>query len=660
MTIKTRLIITAIITLVLAFLVSYTLFFTTAELKEEIEELKMADEILKGIFELNVISSNFLLYHEQRAKEQWRSRYDSISEFIQPEKYGTSKESLILAELDKNYQKMKQVFDDLGRLYDRESIYSLELENRLTSQLLLLSQEVFIRASSLNKEVRSEVTVQVEKLLLIVTRTIIVFVLIITFGIWLIIKMIVRPIAKLQKGIEIVGQGKLDYKIDIKSKDEIGQLATAFNIMAEEISASQSNLEDKVEARTEELEEKKQSLEKQQQAILNILEDIEEEKSNVNSEKDKIDAILNSIGDGVFVVDSLFRIFVFNKHAVSISGFSEDEIVGKVYNKVLNFVNERDGESRNEFVIRAMEGNKVLELPMYCGLKHKDGKTITAVAATASPLNDKNGNIIGCVVVFRDTTKERQIDKTKTEFVSLASHQLRTPLSTINWYAEMLLAGDAGKLTKNQKTYLNEIYTGNQRMVSLVNALLNTSRIELGTFAVNPKSMDFVAEAQSVLKELEPEIQAKKLVVNTEFAKLPKITADPDLIRIIFHNLFTNAVKYTPEGGKVDLSISMNNGSIEVQVSDSGYGIPKKQQDEIFTKLFRADNVKEKDTTGTGLGLYIVKSILDHSGGKIWFESPTIVEKTSAGKEEGKGTTFYVTLPKTGMVKKKGPKKLDI
>jgi PAS domain S-box-containing protein len=256
---------------------------------------------------------------------------------------------------------------------------------------------------------------------------------------------------------------------------------------------------------------------------------------------------------------------------------------------------------------------------------------------------DSSQKLIGGVTIFQDITERKGIEKTKTDFVSLASHQLRTPLSTINWYTEMLLAGDAGKVSDEQKKYLTEIHTGNQRMVELVNALLNASQFELGVFNIEPELTDVVVLMQSVIKEQEPQIKAKKQHIETEFAKdIPTIPVDHKLLRMVFQNLLSNAVKYTPDDGNVKIFISLDKDkNILFKVSDTGYGIPKNQQDKMFTKLFRADNVREKDTSGTGLGLYIIKLIVERFGGKIWFES-----------EENKGTTFYITLPIEGIKKK--------
>src|SRR3989338_4600056 len=174
--------------------------------------------------------------------------------------------------------------------------------------------------------------------------------------------------------------------------------------------------------------------------------------------------------------------------------------------------------------------------------------------ATPVVLNKK---VIGTIKIFRDITYEREIDKAKTEFVSLASHQLRTPLSTVNWYAEMLLAGDAGELNPNQKKYLDEVYRSNQRMVELVNALLDVSSLELGTFALDPQSVDVRELAQSVIDEQMPQINAKKIIFSFSYAEdITLMQADPKLLRMVFQNLLSNAIKYTADGGKINAVIS--------------------------------------------------------------------------------------------------------
>ena len=279
-------------------------------------------------------------------------------------------------------------------------------------------------------------------------------------------------------------------------------------------------------------------------------------------------------------------------------------------------------------------------------VKAKNGR-LFPMAMTIAPLLAK-GEVSGAIILFRDITKDREIDQAKTEFVSLASHQLKTPLSAINWYSEMVLEEEVGPLNAKQKEYLKNLYDANRRMVELVNSLLNVSRIDLGAFAVEPSLTNFSAVADEVLIELKPQIELKKLRLDKEYDKqVPPINADPKLLRIIFQNLLSNAVKYTAPNGVIGLALKKEGENVLIRVTDTGYGIPAADQGKIFTKLFRADNIRDKEAEGTGLGLYIVKAVVEAGGGRIWFDSL-----------EGRGTSFFITLPLAGMKKKAGVKGL--
>lgn len=354
-------------------------------------------------------------------------------------------------------------------------------------------------------------------------------------------------------------------------------------------------------------------------------------------------AVLLSIGDGLIATNEKGEIILINKTAEKLLGNESDEVVGKSY-KEISLLKDAKGTMVSidkHPVNMALKTGAITTGTIYYNVRKDGTKFPVSITVTPVILGTK---VIGTIKIFRDITYEREIDKAKTEFVSLASHQLRTPLSTVNWYTEMLLAGDVGELNEKQKKYLDEVYNSNQRMVELVNALLDVSRLELGTFVIEPKLTDICKLAQNVINEQRPQIDTKKIrfTFHCENEKM-LLQADPKLLRMVIQNVLSNSVKYTQEGGKVKLSITVQDKkNILLRTSDNGYGIPKNQHSEIFTKLFRADNVRDKDTNGTGLGLYIVKSIVENSGGKIWFESP----------KENEGTTFYVTMPIKGLEKK--------
>jgi len=388
----------------------------------------------------------------------------------------------------------------------------------------------------------------------------------------------------------------------------------------------------------------KERLEKQRTAILNVLEDIAVEKEKFEKLEKKFEDIARSSSDFLWEIDDENKYTYASGHIKEILGYEPEEIIGKTPFDLMEA--EEAKRIKKIFALRSKERKPIINLKNWNIGK---GKQKVCLLTNGIPIVDKHGIFRGYRGADKNITEQEQIDQAKTEFVSLASHQLRTPLTAISWYTEMVLSEDAGKLTPEQKKYLQEVYKGNKRMIDLVNSLLNVSRLELGTFMVEPEMADLREIADDMIKELEHRMKKKNISFSKKYDNnLPKIKVDVKLITVVFQNLLSNAVKYTPEKGKISLSIEKEEPNVLINVTDTGYGIPKEQQNKIFSKLFRADNVTQKDTEGTGLGLYIVKSIVDNAGGKIWFES-----------EEDKGTTFFVQLPLSGMKAKKGTKKLN-
>lgn len=376
-----------------------------------------------------------------------------------------------------------------------------------------------------------------------------------------------------------------------------------------------------------------------------IVEELELAKKRIESEKVRDEALLESIGDGVVATDREGVIIFINKVAQEMLSWGQD-IVGKKLGEV-SLLADVDGKHvsvENHPLHRCIETRRKAATKDYHFVRKDKIDLSVYISATPVILNNE---VVGAIEVFRDITKEQEVDRAKSEFVSLASHQLRTPLSTVSWYAEMLLDGDAGKLNIEQRKYIEQIYESNHRMIDLVNSLLNVSRIELGTFEIRPEKINLAETADSILAELRQQINQRGVRIIKKYEQdLPAVKADHNLARVVLQNLLSNAVKYTSEKGFVEIEMFSRGKDVLVRVADNGCGIPKNQQEKIFTKLFRADNVKELVTDGNGLGLYIVKSIIEQSGGKIWFES-----------EEGRGTTFYVSFP-FEIIPKKGRTKI--
>lgn len=460
------------------------------------------------------------------------------------------------------------------------------------------------------------------------------------------IKKILAPLNKLSIVAQKIGEEDFSQRANINTNDEIGFLANTLNKTAEKLKNSYSYLQRKIDNRTKALQKNVDELEETQIAMVYVLKRVSKEKEKLDIMADdlkKFKLAVDNVSEHIIITDIDAKVIYANQAVEKITGFTQKEIIGK--NPSL-WGKQMEDDFYKNFWKTIKEDKKIFSGEITN--KRKNGEIYTAVVQVVPILNKKN-EVIFFVGLERDVTQEREVDKAKTEFVSLASHQLRTPLTSIGWYAEMLLSGDAGRLTKKQKIFIDEIYQGNKRMSDLVGALLNVSRIELGTFPIDPELIDLKKISKRIIKELKPLSKEKKIKISEKYnMELTKVNVDPKLIGIVFQNLLSNALKYTPEKGKINLSITQQGTYILVKVEDNGYGIPVKEQDKIFQKLYRAQNVQAKDVEGTGLGLYIIKSIVETGGGKIWFESV-----------ENKGTIFHVTIPLSGMKAKKGTKRLN-
>lgn len=233
-------------------------------------------------------------------------------------------------------------------------------------------------------------------------------------------------------------------------------------------------------------------------------------------------------------------------------------------------------------------------------------------------------------------TKLREIDEAKDEFVSMASHQLRTPLTVIKGYLSMLLEGDMGKVTKQQKDTIQTAYDGAERMVFLIGDLLNVSRLQTGKFQIENQSTDLSAVIDHEVSHLQESAANHQLKLTYDKPKdFPKLMLDETKIRQVIMNFVDNAIYYTPAGGSIDVKLEEGAHDISFTVTDTGLGVPKSEQHHLFNKFYRAGNARKARPDGTGLGLYMAKKIIIAQGGALIFKS-----------EEGKGSTFGFRIPK--------------
>ncbi len=382
-----------------------------------------------------------------------------------------------------------------------------------------------------------------------------------------------------------------------------------------------------------ELDKKVKELKRSEMAMLKAFSDLKEGKRALESEKNRTSAIIENIIDPIIVLNNKNKIELLNQSARTVFNFNEGyakvEIDSKNNFSMKNF-KSIIGSDYKVFIIPEQEnGDKNEELVIEIG-----GQETTYRVVTAKVI-DKNKKHLGIMKIFYNLTREKILDKLKSEFISIAAHQLRTPLSAIKWVIKMILDGDAGELTEDQEQLLKKGYKSNERIIVLVNDMLNVSRIEEGRFGYNIQKDDLTKVLDNILESLVELINKKsiKLTVSKE-PDFPLLNIDAKKMTLVLQNLIENAIKYSPEHGKISIKMRKDEKFVKVIIKDNGIGIPEADKKKLFSKFYRAENALRLQTEGSGLGLFIVKNIVKKHGGDINFES-----------EEGVGTKFIITLP---------------
>lgn len=474
---------------------------------------------------------------------------------------------------------------------------------------------------------------------------------VVTLGVLISILFVRRPLAHLQRIVlaaERVSEGDLDTQVSVNTKDEIGYLASIFNTMVSSLRTAKNELE----LSRREVEEKAASLEKdvvihQQQekfleeskkATLNLLEDSWRAKEKLEEEGNKLETILASVGDGLLLIDPEYKIVLVNTKLLEIFSMSREELLDQDLRTIMKIYKKKEYLDVGKWPIEEMFLTKkafttTLEDNFYITTKGRVSQL--PVTLSIAPLL---GRFTGAVIVIRDVTADSELDEAKSGFISVASHQLRTPLTSIRWYSEMLLSLDAGPLNETQKDFMNEVHGGAERLYQTVDLLLGISRVESGKMKADRKPIDLGVFTGEITKELAPQIDEKELALTVVAPdRAPVIVwLDSLTLRQVILNLISNAIRYTNDKGTVEIkwNISEDGREIVYSVRDNGIGIPEAQRGRIFSKFFRAENARAQVPDGSGLGLALVKDLVVSWGGRVWFES-----------EEGKGTTFFFTVP---------------
>lgn len=371
------------------------------------------------------------------------------------------------------------------------------------------------------------------------------------------------------------------------------------------------------------------------EAMLNVMEDLEKAKSIIEIEKAKDEAMLASIGEGMIAVDTRGRVMMMNSMAEEMLGWKIAQLKDK---RITQF--RLEDERGNLIPLRKRPTTIALSTSESIRATYffvKKDKTRFPMVITATPIK-LEGKTIGLVEIIRDITHELEIDRAKSEFVSLASHQLRTPLGIIKWYLEALVDTEYyRKAPKVIRTYIDEISKSNEQVLSLVRDLLSVSRIEQEQVKNMPTIIDLSTTIADIVKQMQLIAHKKRVAISfrADEVCMPHISIDSLRLHEVVENLVGNAVEYTLPGGSVDVSLHQRDDAYLISVKDTGIGISPSDQKKLFVKFFRSAKAVAHNPEGSGLGLYVVKSYAEGWGGKVSVESA-----------EHKGSTFTLSLPK--------------
>jgi PAS domain S-box-containing protein len=365
----------------------------------------------------------------------------------------------------------------------------------------------------------------------------------------------------------------------------------------------------------------------------NRKEDLESDIAQLENDKQEIKTLLESLSDGMFVVNAENRVTFFNKAATTILGIlpQDDKVLGRDINDFLPTV----GPKGPEAITRESFGG--LAQSIRNDLRVVKSDRVIKLHTNVSPVIAAQGKLEGGIIFFRDITKEKQIDEQRAEFNAIASHELRTPLTVIEGYLYFILdPASKAKYDTTTKEYIEKAHTASQDLIRLITDILTVVKAEEDDLSVQLRKIEPNSFVKDVVDSYFDQATAKGIGLkykSTTIKKIPEILSDPVKLKEMVGNLIGNAIKFT-EKGTVTVELGLLEKELIVSVIDTGIGIEAEDQKLIFDKFYRSENWKTRKTSGTGLGLYIVKTLAERLGGRVGVQSDT-----------GKGSKFFFTLP---------------
>jgi PAS domain S-box-containing protein len=435
------------------------------------------------------------------------------------------------------------------------------------------------------------------------------------FSIFNIAQSITRPIRLLQSGAQEFGKGNMKINIDVHTGDELEELATSFNTMADQVARLFENL-------------KKQETE------------LQKEKDTIFAERNKLKVIISAITDAVIAVDLNRNIITFNRAAEEMTNLFERDVINKPIEEIITLINGENELKTTDYCPINSDPEKKENIVAWKNIIMKVGKKSLPINLISGMIKDGSSINLGTILTIHDISHDKELEDMKLDFVSMAAHELRTPITSIRGYTSML-AEEINEATVEGKeewvNLLSRVSISSEQLLALVENLLNVTKIEKGVLSIACKAENWAQCIYEIADVLKERAKNKNISLTVNEIK-PDLLAYVDKMRIneVTTNLITNAINYTPTGGAIVINVRLSNDKqwIETSVKDNGQGIPVKAQSHLFEKFFRVSGPLEQGSKGNGLGLYISKSIVSMHGGKIWVIS-----------DAGKGAEFIFSVP---------------
>ncbi len=609
MKISTRLRLAIFVPAVMALAIIITLVFSYREMIKTQESGDTIRQIRSSITELNHFVFSYILYHEERPKQQFLAEHEILIGMIDTAQLSTADQQKLLDSIRQNNETIEELFSQLVANHESAGAETPELqgtEDRLVGLLLLRSYEADANAATLRALIDEGITFNEMRTTGLIFFVIVLATIPLTIVLLRTRRGIISSLSNLSEGAAVIGSGNLDFRIEEKGNDEITDLSRAFNRMTSDlktVTASKADLEREIEER----KEAEEALRESQQRWATTLA---------------------SIGDAVIATDAAGKITFMNTVAEGLTGWTLAGAFTRPVTEVFNIINEKTRQAAEDPVARVLREGAIVGLANHTVLVRKDGKEIP-IDDSGAPIKDPAGVTMGVVLVFRDITERRKVDQLKDEFVGMVSHELRTPLTVVT--SAIKTAMDERISREELHELLKEADSSAESLAGILDNLLELSRYQAGRLTLDKK----LADIPEIIKETVANVQrlypARKVTLDIS-DKLPRILVDPVRLERILANLVENAFKYSTEGSEVRVFARQEKESLLIGVSDCGEGIAP----ELLAKLFEPFERLEAGpkAKGVGLGLVVCKRLVEAHAGQIWVESRL-----------GEGSTFSFTIP---------------